>query len=410
MLSDAWLLITFILLLAAVLLRQAPLLLVALLFFLASGVARLWARYALEGVEYRRRLSSNRVFFGETITLDISIDNRKILPLPWIHIEDELPKEVTLPKGKVSPSYMPNRSILLDFLSLSWYHRVTRRYPVQCLRRGHFSFGPVTLRSGDLFGLFRKETTEKKLDYLMVYPSVVPLENLGILSREPFGDLRVRRHLFEDPIRVVSTRDYACGDPLKRIHWKASARLQRLQSRVFEQTTTMDLALFLDTRTEEPPLWGHSEQLLETAAIVAASIASYAMREGYRVGLYVNEPLYSGYMIKLPPSDHPNQLQRVLEALAQIQGWPLIPLEQLLNREGHSLPWGATLTVVTAIPTEPLLASLNRFRRAGRRLALILIGGKARHFRLDGLPTYHVSDQVYWRELESVRVGAVVQG
>ena len=52
MLGGDWLFITFVLLLAAVILRQVPLLLVALLFFLSSGVARLWARYALERLEY----------------------------------------------------------------------------------------------------------------------------------------------------------------------------------------------------------------------------------------------------------------------------------------------------------------------------------------------------------------------
>jgi uncharacterized protein (DUF58 family) len=403
MLGGAWLLITFALLLAAVILRQVPLLLVALLFFLASGVARLWAHYALERIEYSRSLSARRAFFGETITLELRIANLKVLPLPWVRVEDEVPEELTFLKGKTSPSYKPGRAILLNLLSLGWYHRLIRRYPVQCLRRGYFSFGPATIRSGDLFGFFQKQMTDEKQDYLLVYPRVVSLEELGIPSRDPFGDLRVRRHLFQDPVRVVSTRDYVHGDPMRRIHWKATARLRRLQSRVFEPTTTVDLALFLDVRTV--PFWGLSEQLLETAVIAAASIASYANDQGYRVGLYVNEPYRrTDRLIKLPPSDHPDQLQRVLEALAHVQGWPLINIERLLSREGQSLPWGATMVVVTALPGEPLLASLNRFRRAGRRVALILVGGQPSRFNLDGLPMYNVSDQVYWRELSSLRL------
>jgi len=411
MLGGAWLFITLVLLLAAVILRQVPLLLVALLFFLASGVARLWARYALERVEYVRRLSASRVFFGETVTLEVGIANRKILPLPWVHVQDEVPQEVTFLKGKPSPSHKPTRDVLSSVMSLAWYQRLTRRYPVLCLRRGYFPFGPATVRSGDLFGFFRKEATEEKLDYLLVYPRVVPLEDLGIPSRDPFGDLRVRRHLFEDPVRVVTTRDYVHGDPLRRIHWKASARLRRLQSRVFEPTTTVDLALFLDTRTVEPPFHGQKEQLLETAIIVAASIASHAVQEGYRVGLYVNEPYpLSERMVKLPPSDHPDQLQRVLEALAQVRGWPLLELEQLLNREVRRLPWGSTLAAVTAVPTGPLLTTLQRFRRAGRRVALISVGQQAARSRTDGLPVYHVSDQVYWRELASLQLDQVGQG
>lgn len=405
MLGGAWLFITFGLLLVSIILRQTPLLLIALLFFLTSGVARLWAHYALQRVDYGRRLSTSRVFFGETMVLETRIANRKILPLPWVQVQDEVPEELTLLRGKRVPSSKESRAVLSMFLSVGWYHQVVRRYPVQCLRRGYFTFGPATLRSGDLLGFFHKETSQEKLDHLLVYPRIVPLEDLGIPSRDPFGDLRVRSHLFEDPVRVVSTRDYSYGDPLKRIHWKATARLRRLQSRVFEPTTTVDLALFLDVRTVEPPLYGRVHQLLETGIIAAASIGSHAIAKGYRIGLYVNEPYrYTGRIMKLPPSDHPDQLRRVLEALAQVQGVPLFALEQLLNNEARSLPWDTTLVVVTAVANEPLLAAVNRFRRAGRRVALILVGGDATRFSLEGLPVYHVSDQVYWREMESLRL------
>ena len=405
MLGGAWLFISFMLLLAAVVLRQVPLLLVAVLFFLAAGVARLWARYVLDRLDYSRTLSANRVFFGETVSLDVHITNRKLLPLPWVHVRDEMPEEVTFLRGKTSPSHKEARTILPNLLSLGPYHRLTRRYPVQCLRRGFFSFGPASVASGDLFGFFRREGTIGAVDHLLVYPRIVPLEALGIPSREPFGDLTVRRHLFEDPVRAVSTRDYTTGDPLKRIHWKASARLQRLQSRVFEPTTTVDLALFLDTRTVEPPFWGRSEQLLETAVITAASVASYAVDHGFRFGLYVNESYRnSDRLIRFPPSDHPALLKRILEALAHVQGLPFRNLEQVLSREGAALPWSATIAAVTAFPSEALLATLARFRRAGRRVVLVAVGGETPSTAADGLQVYHVSDAVYWRELASLPV------
>ncbi|MQF48593.1 DUF58 domain-containing protein [SAR202 cluster bacterium AC-647-N09_OGT_505m] len=403
--GGAWLFITLALVLAAMALQQALLLLVALLFFLVSSITRLWARYALEHVEYGRGLSTSKAFFGDTIILDTRITNGKILPLPWVHVQDEVPQELTFLRHQTTPGHRHGRAILSSFLSLGWYHRLTRRYSVQCLKRGYFTFGPSTIRSGDLLGFFSNEIAEEKLDYLLVYPRIVSLENLGIPSKAPFGELRVRRHLFEDPVRVVTTREYAPGDPLKHIHWKATARLMQLQSRVFEPTTTVDLALFLDVRTVEAPLWGRVEQLLETAVIATASIASHGIEKGYRVGLYVNEPyLFKNGLIKLPSSDHPDQLQRVLEALAQVQGWPLFPLEQILNREARNVHGAATLAVITAEPSESLLASLHRFRMAGRRVVLILVGDRLSGFSLDGIPVYSVSDQVYWRELESVQL------
>ncbi|MDP3062772.1 MAG: hypothetical protein Q8O40_06125, partial [Chloroflexota bacterium] len=47
----------------------------------------------------------------------------------------------------------------------------------------------------------------------------------------------------------------------------------------------------------------------------------------------------------------------------------------------------------------------HRLQRTGRRVALILVGQSAAAVPSNGLLVYHVSDQVYWRELESLRVG-----
>ena len=249
MLGDAWLFITVLLLILAIVLKQSPLFIVAALFFLASGVARLWSRNVFERLDYHHRISTRKAFWGDSITFEMSLTNRKFLPLPWITVQEEIPQGVTFLKGKISSSHKYNRAILSNFVSLGWYHRLTRRYHVQCLKRGFFTFGPVTLSSGDPFGFFSKMTVLEEKEHLLVYPRIVPLENLGIPSRHPFGDLRIKRHLFEDPVQAMTTRDYVHSDPLKYIHWKATARLQRMQSRVFEHTTTMDMALFLDSRT-----------------------------------------------------------------------------------------------------------------------------------------------------------------
>lgn len=408
MLGGAWLVVTGLLIVASLATQQVGLLLVALLFFLAGGVSRLWSRYALARVTHKRALSSSRAFFGDVITLEVSLENRKLLPLPWVQIEDDIPDRVNFLKGRISASEKPTREILNNFLTLGWYHRITRKYPVECNHRGLFIFGPALIKSGDLFGFFRNEVQTEETERLTVYPKIVPLERLGIPSRHPFGDLRVRRHLFEDPVMVATVREYAPGDPLKRIHWKATARTRRLQTRIFERTTDVDLALFLDVRTAPRPLWSRSAQLLELGVLTAASIANHAITHDLRVGIYANEPFrHSGKgMIGIAPSDHPEHLQRVLEALAHVQGWPVADIEEHIDQSARALAWDATICVVTAVPSEDLMVSLRHFHQVGRRVCLVLIGNQTAGFRAPGFTTYHVSDEVYWQELDSVSLGA----
>ena len=380
------------LLVLAGVLHQGALLLVGVLLLLLFGVAKVWEKYALRRVEYSRHLSANRAFFGDEVRLELSVANRKPLPLPWLSIAEELDESLTLSSATTQASYRPGRVVLSYVMPLGWYRKVTRAYTVQCNKRGYFSFGPAKIQSGDYFRFRVQEMENEDPCHLVVYPKIVPLEQLGIPSRDPFGDLRLRRHLFQDPVRVASIREYAYGDPMRRIHWKATARTGQLQTKVFEHTTSPDLAVFLDVRTVKPPFWSVIPQLMETAVIAAASIANDVIDKGYRVGLYINQPYpNSSQSVRLPPSSHPDQLLRILEALAGAGPPETLAIDRLVQREAAALPWVSTLVVVTAVPTAPLLATLSGLHRLGRPVALVIIGGEKPDFSLDGLPLYHVS-------------------
>ncbi|OGO39361.1 MAG: hypothetical protein A2147_10420 [Chloroflexi bacterium RBG_16_57_8] len=403
-----WLFIAALLLVLAALLRQGSLLLVSSLLFMLYGVAQIWAKYSLRRLEYSRHLSTTRAFYGDEVTFEVSLSNRKVLPLPWVQIEEELDEQLHLPDAvATSPSHRPGRVVLKNLMPLGWYHRVKRIYPLRCTKRGYFAFGPTRIQTGDYFRFRVKEMEVEDPVYLMVYPRIVPLNRLGIRSRDPFGDLRLRRHLFQDPVRVASVREYAPGDPMKRINWKASARVGRLQTKVFEPTTSMDLAIFLDVRTVRQPFWGEVTQLLETGTIVAASVASHLVEKGYRVGLYVNHPFPdSGRLIKLPPSGQPDQLQHILEALAMVGQTESVAIDKFVRQEGGDLPWVSTLVVVTAVPTPALLDTLAGYHRMGRPVALVVIGGEGPESGPNGLPVYQVPADITWDKVETLEVNA----
>lgn len=61
----------------------------------AAGLAKLWSRFSLVGVSCQRMLSEQRVFPGEHIELRLRLVNRKLLPLPWIQMDDEIPLKLS---------------------------------------------------------------------------------------------------------------------------------------------------------------------------------------------------------------------------------------------------------------------------------------------------------------------------
>ena len=48
-----------------------------------GGVSRAWSRRLFDRFTFRQELAERRVFAGERVRLDVSVDNRKPLPLPW---------------------------------------------------------------------------------------------------------------------------------------------------------------------------------------------------------------------------------------------------------------------------------------------------------------------------------------
>ncbi|MFA5309878.1 MAG: DUF58 domain-containing protein [Dehalococcoidales bacterium] len=403
--GDNWLYIAIVILIISLALHQVPLALVSLLFILTGGVSRLWNKYCLHRIEYKRRLSQNQVFFGEDIVFEIEIVNRKPLPLAWLQVEDELPERVKLLKGKAADS-VDDRVTLTNIFPIGMYHRVKRRFPMHCGERGAFIFGPTRLRSGDLFGFFRREKLIEQQDYLMVYPRLVPLEKLGIPSQQLFGDIRLKHHLFQDPVLTAGVREYLPGDSLKRIHWKSTARLGRLQTKIYEPTTTVDISILLDVRTLKAPLWGSNYQLQELSIITAASISQHALNTGFRVGLYVNQiTRFSQGMVSVPHSQHPDQMPRILEALAQLHQVETTPMTRHIREVASSLPWGSTMLLITAQPEEKLMAALLDLRRVGRSLALVVVGGapiEGEETLTGHLPIFRVSDETAWNLVQEI--------
>ncbi|MDP9373609.1 MAG: DUF58 domain-containing protein [Chloroflexota bacterium] len=358
--------------------RQPSLTVLATLLLLTAAVSWLWNRYALHGVSYRRRLSAGRVFRGETVRLECELVNRKLLPLAWIDVEDELPDRLGALDRRVTPAGSPTRDLLPYLTSLRPYERVRWATTLRCPHRGAYLIGPARLRSGDIFGFFRQEGRVEERQTLVVYPRVVPLPDLGIPPRHAFGDTRVPRALLTDPLRPVGTRDYRPEDSFRHLHWKATARAGSLQVKVFEPTTVTQVAIFLNLDSPAQPWLALDSAEFEEVISVAASLAAHGLEERQAVGVYSNRLIGgSNRTLRVPPGGGPAQLGRILESLAKLSPFATVDFPKQLRAETLRFPWGSTIVVVTAIMTPPLATTLEALRAAGHRLVLVATGGGA---------------------------------
>ena len=352
---------------------QAGIVILLGLVFSAVGLAALWSRVSLAGVRCRRRVREGRLFPGESTELTLEIFNRKPLPLPWVKIDDEIPVALARDIDPV-PANRPGYYLLSRWASILWYRKVAWKCQLHGEKRGFYRLGSLTVTSGDIFGFYPRWRQFAFPDCVIVYPRIFPIEKLEIPSLHPMGESRSSRRIFQDPTRPIGLRDYRPQDSLKHIHWKASARRQELQVKVFEPTTTLKVSLSL-SGDGYPPHAPRSEEEFELAASTAASIAHHLIDQGIPVGLISNGlQADTGQEIQIPPGGRRNQLMEILEALAKVTPRTRHSSETFLQRESESFPSGTTLILIASQIPDSFFRLLRDLKEKGTKLLLLRIG------------------------------------
>lgn len=395
-LSDAWVPLGVLFIVGGFFLnRSVPCMTLGLFLISVVGAGRWWRNRALSGVAYTRSFDRTHIFPGESVTLEVTAQNEKRLPLTWLQFQDRIDGPIVITSEHAPPIETIDNSSFFTTFSMRGFERQKRTLKFKFFRRGFYHLGPVTYRSGDIFTLFTIESDFDPADTLVVYPHVWPLTELGLPPKEPFGDLRVRRSLFTDPIRTMGIRDYHPTDRFRDVHWKATARRGSLQTKVYDPSTGMTAVVFLNIATEGKYWMGHEPALLERLIAVGASIATYSAEQGWGVGLYANGSVpRSDQPIRVKPGRSPQQIVYVLEALAAITGFATGPIERMLHRYSPRVPWSATLVVITATITPELLVTLQHLEEAGRRLVLISLAEELPQTGLSRATVFHIPASV----------------
>ena len=384
-------------------------------------ITRTWAAN-LSAVRRCNRLTAE---IGDTVAISIDIENKGGLPVAWLLLEDLLPLNALLYEP-------PNLRVMgkrIDVMMMWGGAKKHLGYQLECNRRGYYQIGPLVLETGDLFGLHRRYRVMSEPNYLLVYPRVIPIEGFEIASKRPIGEVRMTYRLFEDPTRIAGVRRYEAGDPLNRIHWRATASTGKLHSKVYEPSTVVGTTILLDffkssfARHNEP----HRSEL---AVTVAASLANLVYEMQQQVGLVTNgrdaadrirqegwvgdartreEAQSSASMLikndRLQPvvvetRRGPEQFMRILETLARLELSDGLSLPQLVVESTSRLPRDATVIAILTKVTAETAIALGNLRRHGFAVTAILNIFEEYDFAkasgpliAEGIETRHLKDE-----------------
>jgi uncharacterized protein (DUF58 family) len=328
----------------------------------------------LRGVSYARGFSRSRAVEGETLEFIEQLTNEKLIPVPWVRVESRISSRLRFTRQKDHAIDLDQFHRSVFFLGA--YSRITRRHEILCTRRGWYDCGKVNLVAGDLLGLAACRRDEETGCSLYVYPRIPELGELPESALKWQGDVTVRRWILPDPILVNGIREYRPGDPLKDVHWGATARTGQVQVKTRDYTVSPRVLLIFNTQIADGLLGGmqpEEVEFLERGIGVCAALASWCVSGGIEVGFASNgedarEPEKEIY---IPARTGDAQLDAVLEQLATLVIKMKTGIHSVLDRRIADGTTGMDILVVSNYWSDTIEKRAAQLRLAGNSVTHI---------------------------------------
>jgi uncharacterized protein (DUF58 family) len=354
-------------------------------------ISFVWSFANIRWVHLSRVTRTRRTQVGRPLEERFTVRNTSFIPKLWLEVRDFS----TLPNH--FSSHVVNN--LGSKKSYSW------RTTTLCRERGRYQLGPICLTTSDPFGLFTMQRDLTPTTNVVIYPLTFDIHQFALpVGLLPGGDA-VRRRTHYITTNASGVRDYAPGDSFSRIHWRSTARRDRLIVKEFELDPLADIWIVPDMAVYdhvsvkkekltplEPgdlPRWMQLKEFTlpetteEYMVSVAASLAQYFIRRDRAVGMMG----YGKSTEILQPDRGERQMNRILETLSVLRAEGDIPIADVLQTESNIFPRGTTVIVVTPTVRENWATAARQLVRRGLRVVTVLIDPQSfgGHRSSDGL-------------------------
>jgi len=351
------------------------------LTLVALAQAALFNITGLKKISYQRSLSRSSAFAGDEIKMVEVIANNKIIPVPWLRVESRMNRAL---KFHGQQDLMIQEDLYHRSVFFMWgFRRIRRTHSITCVRRGYYRLETIAMTCGDVLGLYSISKTVPVSIRLSVYPALLDIRDMPTPSKRLMGDILTRRWILPDPYLMNGIRQYCQGDPVKDIHWKATAKTVGLQVKTHDYTASPKLLILLNIDASEDQ-WGNVsseyEQYLEYGISLAATMAGWASHNGLDAGFGSNSRIGDGKendSVLIMPEGGRTGFINMLEHLARLELRRKITfhgyLEGLIKMEPSSMD----ILIISLYDSARLQEQAGRLRKLGNSVTVQMIGGVA---------------------------------
>lgn len=202
--------------------------------------------------------------------------------------------------------------------------------PIEALTRGVAKVKNLKVKLYDPMHLLSLTLSQDFIrKEVVIYPEQKPVRGSETLKLPIEGDHPHPTSLFQDVTSPIGTREYLPSDPLKHVHWKASARTGQLQTKIFEKTVGMTWTFVILLSKE---LTKANRLVLENQLSYVATLVHEASERGIDTEIFINtKPMGRSLVHHLEAGCDRHHVIKAMEFLALIQPVQMktLPLEAL---------------------------------------------------------------------------------
>ena len=331
-------------------------------------------RVGLRGLTCTRAFSRQAVFEGEEAEMIEVVRNDRPVIIPWLRVESHISPYLRL--GKQDNLHVSDEMYYCSLFTLMPYQQIRRRHRVRFLHRGYYDLGNASLTAGDVLGLYQCSREQAMSVPVTVYPRLLGEDEVPEPLARLIGETAARRQLLTDPFLVRGIRPYQPGDPVRDIHWPATARMGDTQLRVRDYTAqTRLLVVFNAQRTANQ--WGeiimdYEEGAIEEEISMAATLCVMALHMGLPAGFAANMPMDRGAesALFLPVTGRARE-EELLTAFAHLTVKRTLRFVTFL--ETLTSLNGMDMLILSCYDSEEVQQAIGKLRRAGNQVTLHLL-------------------------------------
>lgn len=326
--------LTLILVILSVWIKQPFIFMFAGMILLLIFLGLIYDRNIAKGLIIENPKRTLRLTEGEEATIEIVLKNKSFLPYFNGTFEMQTNQKIAGTNKEIAAERMRRISFRVPFV-LKGKSSVKLAIPIKAMERGVSGVSNVGIVFPHLLNFEAIHLTylQKYQTEIIIYPTPLPVHGMESFKQMTFGNQATLLSPFEDLLHPLGTRDYIPSDSFSRVHWKASAKRNKLQTKIYERNRNISWTIFvnisLTSQIGNRYTSGDLESIISKAAFLCQSITE----QGYPFSIYINLKQYGNKPYHVELNQGNNQLKKVWEMLARVDGVTsnIMKMEEVLH-------------------------------------------------------------------------------